>query len=61
MIRLSNLELDELRRLFSHKGVRYLNFQDTITNVLCLGKSFLNLVKENNGSHEDDVIAKLII
>jgi hypothetical protein len=29
--------------------------------VLCLGKSFLNLIKENHGLHEDDVIAEHMI
>jgi hypothetical protein len=29
--------------------------------VLCLGKSFLNLIKENHELHEDDVIAEHMI
>jgi hypothetical protein len=29
--------------------------------MLCLGKSFLNLIKENHGLHEDDVIAEHMI
>jgi hypothetical protein len=29
--------------------------------VLCLGKSFLSLIKENHGLHEDDVIAEHMI
>jgi hypothetical protein len=29
--------------------------------VLCLGKSFLNLIKENHGLNEDDVIAEHMI
>jgi hypothetical protein len=28
---------------------------------LCLGNSFLNLIKENHGLHEDDVIAEHMI
>jgi hypothetical protein len=61
MIHLSNLELDELRSLFSHKCIRYSSFQDTIIKLLCLGKSFFNLIKENHGLHEDDVIADYMI
>jgi hypothetical protein len=54
MIHLPNLELDELSSLFS-------SFQDTIIKVLWLGKSFLNLIKENHGLNEDDVIAEHMI
>jgi hypothetical protein len=61
MIHLSNLELDELSRLFSRRDLRDSSFQDTIIKVLRLGKSFLNLIKENHGLHEDDVIAKHMI
>jgi hypothetical protein len=61
MIHLSNLELDELSSLFSRKDLRDSSFQDTIIKVLCLGKSFLNLIKENHGLHEDDVIAEHMI
>jgi hypothetical protein len=61
MIHLSNLELDELSSLFSRRGLRDSNFQDTIIKVLCLGKSFLNLINENHGLHEDDVIAEHMI
>jgi hypothetical protein len=61
MIHLSNLELDELSRLFSRRDLRDSSFQDTIIKVLCLGKSFLNLIKENHGLHEDDVIAEHMI
>jgi hypothetical protein len=61
MIHLSNLELDELSSLFSHRDLRDSSFQDTIIKVLCLGKSFLNLIKENHGLHEDDVIAEHMI
>jgi hypothetical protein len=61
MIHLSNLELDELSSLFSRRDLRDSNFQDTIIKVLCLGKSFLNLIKENHGLHEDDVIAENMI
>jgi hypothetical protein len=48
MIHLSNLELDELNSLFSRKDLRDSSFHDTIIKVLCLGKSFLNLIKENH-------------
>jgi hypothetical protein len=61
MIDLSNLELDELSSLFSHRDLRDSSFQDTIIKVLCLGRSFLNLIKENHGLHEDDVIAQHMI
>jgi hypothetical protein len=61
MIHLSNLELDELRSLFSHRDLRDSSFQDTIIKVFCLGKSFLNLIKENHGLHEDDIIAEHMI
>jgi hypothetical protein len=61
MIHLSNLELDELSSLFSSRDLRDSSFQDTIIKVLCLGKSFLNLIKENHGLHEDDVIAEHMI
>jgi hypothetical protein len=61
MIHLSNLELDELSSLFSHRHLRDSSFQDTIIKILCLGKSFLNLIKENHGLHEDDVIAEHMI
>jgi hypothetical protein len=61
MIHLSNLELDELSSLFSRRDLRDSSFQDTIIKVLCLGKSLLNLIKENHGLHEDDVIAEHMI
>jgi hypothetical protein len=61
MILLSDSELDELNRLFSRKDSRDSSFQDTIIKVLCLGKSFLNLIKENHGLNEDDVIAEHMI
>jgi hypothetical protein len=37
------------------------SFQDTIIKVLFLGKLFLNLIKENHGLNEDDVIAEHMI
>jgi hypothetical protein len=58
MIHLSKLELDELISLFSRRDLRDSCFQDTIIKILCLGKSFLNLIKENHGLNEDDVIAE---
>jgi hypothetical protein len=61
MIHLSNLELDELRSLFLRRDLENSSFQDKIIKVLYLGKSFLNLIKENHGLHEDDVIAEHII
>jgi hypothetical protein len=61
MIHPSNLELDEVSSLFSRRDLRNSSFQDTITKVLCLGKSFLTLIKENHGLNEDDVIAEHMI
>jgi hypothetical protein len=61
MIYLSNFELDELSSLFSRRDIRDSSFQDTIIKVLCLGKSFLNLIKENHGLNEDDVITEHMI
>jgi hypothetical protein len=61
MIHLSNLELDELISLFSRKDLRDSSFQGTIIKSLCLGKSFFNLIKENHGLHEDDVVAEHMI
>jgi hypothetical protein len=61
MIHLSNLELDELSSLFSRRDLRDSSFQDTNIKVLCLGKSFFNLIKENHRLHEDDVIAEHMI
>jgi hypothetical protein len=56
MIHLSNLELDELSSIFSRRDLRDSSFQDTIMKVLCLGKSLFNLIKDNHGLNEDDVI-----
>jgi hypothetical protein len=61
MIHLSNLELDKLSSLFSRRDLRDSSLQDTIIKVLCLGKSFLNLIKENHGLNEDDDIAEHMI
>jgi hypothetical protein len=61
MIHLSNLELDELSRFISRRDLRDSSFQDTIIKVLCLGKSFVTLIKENHGLHEDDGIAEHMI
>jgi hypothetical protein len=60
MIHLSNLELDEFSSLFLRRDLRDSSFQDTIIKVLCLEKSFFNLIK-NHGLHEDDVIAEDMI
>jgi hypothetical protein len=61
MIHLSNLELDELSSSFPRRDLRDSSFQDTIIKVICLGKSFLNLIKEKHGLNEDDVIAEHMI
>jgi hypothetical protein len=60
MIHLSNLELNELSSLFSHRGFRDSSFKRTIIKILCLGKSFF-LNQRNNGLHEDDDIAEHMI
>jgi hypothetical protein len=61
MIHLSNLELDDFSSL-SRRNLRDSSFQDTIIKVLIIvGKSFLNLMKENHGLHEDNVIAEHMI
>jgi hypothetical protein len=61
MIHLYNLELDELSSLFSRRDLRDSNYQDTIIKILCLGKSFFNLIKENHALHRGDVIAEHMI
>jgi hypothetical protein len=61
MTHLSNLELDEISSLFWRKYLRNSSFEDTIIKFLCLENSFVNLIKENHGLHEDDVIAEHII
>jgi hypothetical protein len=53
--------LSQLYSLFSRRDLRDSSFQDKIIKVLCLGKSFLNLIKENHGLNEDDVIAEHMI
>jgi hypothetical protein len=57
-IHLFNLELDELSSLFSRRDLRNSSFQDRIINFLCLGESFLNLIKENHGLNKDDIITE---
>jgi hypothetical protein len=61
MIHPSDLELNELSSLFSRRDLRDSSFQDTTIKVLCLGKSFLNLIKENHGLHQVDEIAEHMI
>jgi hypothetical protein len=61
VIHLSNLELDELSSSFLRRDLRDSSFQDTIIKVLCLGNSFLNMIKENHGLHADDIIAEHMI
>jgi hypothetical protein len=56
MIHLSNLESDDPISLFSRRDLRDSSLQDTIIKVLCLGKIFFDLIKENHELHEDDVI-----
>jgi hypothetical protein len=61
MIHLSNLGLDEINSLFSHRDLRDSSFQDTIIKFLCLEKSCFHSIKKNYGIHEDDVIAEHVI
>jgi hypothetical protein len=61
MIHQSNLELDALNSLLSRRDLRDSSFQETIIKVLCLGKSFFNSIKGDNGLHEDDDIAEHMI
>ena len=56
MIQLSNLDLHDVSNLFSRKGLRDSNFQDTIIKVLCLGKCFQILIKEKSGLNQDQII-----
>jgi hypothetical protein len=62
-INLSNIKnmIHLFSSLFSRRDLRDSSFQDTIIKVLCLGKSFLNLIKENHGLNEDDFIAEHMI
>jgi hypothetical protein len=61
MVHLSNSELDDLNSLFSRRDLRDSSFHDTIIKDLCLGKSILNLIIQNHGLNEDDVIAEHMI
>jgi hypothetical protein len=61
MIHLSKLELNELSSLFSREDIWDSSLQDTIIKVLCKGNSIFNLIKENHGLHEGDVIAEHMI
>jgi hypothetical protein len=47
MIQLSNLDLDDISKLFSRKDLLDSDFQDTIVKVLCLGKSFKFQIEKN--------------
>jgi hypothetical protein len=52
---------DEPGSLFSLRDLYDSIFQNTIIEFLCLGMPFFNLIKENHGLHEDDVIAEHLI
>jgi hypothetical protein len=63
MIHLSNLELDELSSLFSRRDFRLTGFKFPRHNHqgVMLRKVVFDLIKENHGLHEDDVIAEHMI
>jgi hypothetical protein len=56
MVQLSNLDLEDVSKLFSRKDLRDSVFQDTIIKVLCLGKCFHHLIKEKSGLDENEDI-----
>jgi hypothetical protein len=56
MIQLSNLDLEDVSNLFSRKDKYDSAFQDTIIQVLCLGKCFQHLIKEKSGLDENEDI-----
>jgi hypothetical protein len=59
MINLFNLESDKLRSLFSQED--FTNFFNTVVKFLCLRKSFLPIIQEIHGLHQDDDIAEHMI
>jgi hypothetical protein len=61
MIHISNMELDELNCLFSRKDLTGLKFPRHNNQGLMLGKIIFNLIKENHGLYEDDVIVEHMI
>jgi hypothetical protein len=58
MIRLSNLDFEDVSNLFSRKDLRDSVFQDTIIKVLCLGKCFQYLIREKSELDENEDIPK---
>jgi hypothetical protein len=55
MIQLSNLDLDEITRFFKQRLTGF-KFPRHNHQGLMLRKVILNLIKDNHGFHEDDVI-----
>jgi hypothetical protein len=61
MIQLSELDFHDVVNLFPRQDLRELVFQDSVIKVLCLGRSFNLLIKENAGLDEQTDVAKCLI
>jgi hypothetical protein len=61
MIHLSELALHEVVSLFPRQDLRESMFQDSVINLLCLGRSFKLLIQEKAGLDEQTDIAKSLI
>jgi hypothetical protein len=61
MIQLSELDLHEVGNLFSRQDLRYSVFQDSIIEVLFLGRCFKLLIREKAGLDEHTDVAKSLI
>ena len=56
MIQLCNLDLYDVRNLFSRKDLRNSTFQDAIIKVLCLRKCFQIFIKKISRLNQDQVL-----
>jgi hypothetical protein len=61
MIQLSELDFHDVVNLFPRQDLRESVFQDSVIKVLCLGRSFKLLIKENAGLDEQTDVAKSLI
>jgi hypothetical protein len=61
MIQLSELDFHEVVNLFPRQDLRESVFQDSVIKVLCMGRSFKLLIKENVGLDEQTYVAKSLI
>jgi hypothetical protein len=61
MIQLSDLNLHAVVNLFPRQDLRESVFQDSIIKVLCLGRSFMLLVKGKAGLDEQTALAMSLI